>query len=109
MTSVVELLGPPAAGKTMLAAALARGGMPVVAEQLRELLLSPDPPPPGPARQLAVAERIAGEAGDIPHMDLAELLVHLATAWSSPRAPDDVVGPAEGERRDRGQVAGSDQ
>lgn len=69
--TIVELLGPPAAGKTTLSAAVA-DKVRTVPEQMRELLdrEAPPPPPPGPDRQSAVAELIAtavaGSRSDLP-------------------------------------------
>ena len=65
MRTVVELLGPPAVGKTSLAGALS-DRMSVVEEQLRALLLTPAALPPGPDRQTAVARLIAAQVAAQP-------------------------------------------
>ncbi|HEX6344816.1 hypothetical protein [Umezawaea sp.] len=114
MKTIVELLGPPAAGKTTLAGVL-NGGMSVVPEQLRALLLEPDPPPPGEERQAAVARRIAAEVAASPEgtvlVDVGWLsLISFACAeWPVERArrvADAVVDAARaaGECRYAGLV-----
>jgi hypothetical protein len=107
MKTVLELLGPPAVGKTSLAGSL-RDGMSVVAEQVCALLLTPDPPPPGPERQAVIGRRIAAEVAARPAgpvmLDLGwvSLICFAYAEWSAVRAHAVAETVAETAREARG-------